>query len=45
VTFAGPGMTGEDAVGGEAEGGKGGKVDAYDGEGGGVATGVAESIA
>jgi len=42
VVFAGPGMTGEDAVGGMVKGFEGGEVDADDGEGGGVTARVAK---
>jgi len=45
MILAGPGMAGEDAVGGMVEFGKSGKVDGDDGEGGGVTPGVAETFA
>ena len=45
VILAGPGLTGEDAVGRSSESGDGGEVDANDGESGGIATWVAEAFA
>ncbi len=43
VVDAGPGMAGDDVVGGALEGFEGGEVDGEDGEGGGVAAGIAEA--
>ena len=43
VVFADPTVTGDDMIGGALEGGEGGEIDLNDGEGGGVATGVAEA--
>ena len=45
VILAGPGVTGEDTVGGMVELGEGREVDGDDGEGGGVTPGVAEAVA
>ncbi len=45
VVLPGPGVTGEDTVGGMMELGEGGEVDGDDGEGGGVTPGVAEAFA
>ena len=44
VVLTGPGMTSEDAVGGMVEFGEGGEIDGDDGEGGGVTTGIAETL-
>ncbi len=43
MIFANPTVTGHDMIGGMAEGLEGGEVDPDDGEGGGVAAGVAET--
>ncbi len=43
VVFADPTVTGDDMVGGMAEVSKGGEVDPDDGEGGGIAAGIAEA--
>lgn len=45
VVLAGPGVAGEDAVCRALEGLEGGEVDGDDGEGGGIAAGVAEAFA
>jgi hypothetical protein len=45
VVLTGPGVTGEDAVGGMVELGERGEVDGDDGEGGGVTPGVAKAFA